>query len=78
MTWNHRVVQTADTDGSPLFAVYEVYYDDAGIPSARTEDAVRSYCESVDELRRELERMLKCLDKPLLTDADFKGNGEDI
>jgi hypothetical protein len=36
MTWNDRVVRTANGD-EEWFAIYEIYYDDDGRPEARTE-----------------------------------------
>jgi hypothetical protein len=36
-TWNYRIVRTETKDG-PMWALHEVYYDDAGRPVAMTAD----------------------------------------
>jgi hypothetical protein len=77
-TWNHRLFQEPDTDGEPWLTIREVHYDDAGEPALYTTDAMEPCGNTVESVRTDLERMLKCLDKPILTEADFKGNTDDI
>lgn len=69
--WNHRLVEVDDGDGDKLLLVCEVYYNDDGKPWSRTENASGATGANVDEVRLQLERMLKCLDRPILTDDDF-------
>ena len=64
MTWNHRVVKFSEDED--YFAICEMYYDEDGNPWAHTEDGVRVSGNSVEELRETLQRMLDCLDKPVL------------
>lgn len=66
MSWSHRVVRRQYPSGEVSFALHEVYYDDAGEPTACTEGAVAPFGESLGELRRDLERMLSALDQPVL------------
>lgn len=52
--------------------IREVYYDEAGKPSAYVENAARVIQDTIDELRATLIRMQEALDKPILTTADFE------
>ncbi len=75
MTWNHRVVRIRDSVGGPLLGIYEVYYDDDK-PNSRTTDPVGLIAdgdesEAMTELRETLERMLRCLDQPILDDEEY-------
>ncbi len=71
-TWNHRVIEYRDPDGSIWRMIHEVHYDDDGRPVAYTERGAEVVGEDADEMRRTLERMLACLDKPVLVEADFQ------
>lgn len=76
--WNHRIMKRT-VDGETFFAVYEVYYDDAGNVTGWTEDpASPVYDPAVDEegttMRTEIERFLRACDKPTL---DW-GTGKEI
>jgi len=64
--WNYRVIKSG-TDTDTFFTVQEVYYGDG--------DAEKDYShtlectpggQSVDEIKTQLGRMLKSLDKPVL------------
>ena len=65
-TWNHRVVAFDQSEHNlpTWLAICEVYYD-AGVPIAHTK-GVEVSGESIEELRTTLERMLACLDKPVI------------
>lgn len=57
--------------------IYEVYYDENGIPNAYTENPVSAggydiKLNGVDDVRKTLELMLKALDKPILWYNDGK------
>lgn len=64
--WNYRVVEE-----DSFLSIHEVYYTDAGEIDGWT-DATHAGGESVKELRRELEMMLRALDKPVLRVKDDK------
>ena len=51
-------------------AIHEVYYY-KGEPSLYTENPVAPFGESVDEIKKDLEKMILSLDKPILTEKDF-------
>ena len=73
-TWNHRVVRfsQAEFDLPDWFAICEVFYDNDE-PIAHTSEGVSVDGESIEELRATLQRMLDCLDKPILSEI---GKGE--
>ena len=70
MTWNYRVIKT------PVgFSVYEVYYDDAGLPIGTTADPVLDFfCDTPEGLIEELEIIRVAFDKPPL-DQEEIGKG---
>lgn len=70
MTWNHRVIKTKDGEDD-FYYIAEVYYDEDK-PRGYTEKPVGACGNSIDELKKDLERMLRCLDKPVLTENDFR------
>jgi len=77
MGWNNRVMRrthSVDHDGKTIkedcFEIHEVYYDDNDDIEGFTEDAIAPCGETIEELRQELQRMLDCLDKPLLIYED--------
>lgn len=72
MTWNYRVIDHGDH-----VSIHEVFYDDAGRPTCRTEDPSDVFSEEgVEGLRKELGLMAKALELPVLTEADFQGTIE--
>lgn len=74
-TWNHRIIEFVDPDGSVWRAIHEVHYAD-GKPIAYGErPAIVEWDE--DEGNHAailtLERMRKAIDKPVLVERDFEG-----
>lgn len=69
-TWNHRVVRREYPKAVPeeriLYGVHEAYYDSEGVCFSVTRDPTPAYGATLDEVRRELERMLAALEKPVL------------
>lgn len=66
MTWNHRVVRRGYPNGEHLYEIHEVYYDSEGKIEFMTEDPIDPVGDNLEELRVTLERMTRCLDKPVL------------
>ena len=61
-TFNYRVLSR---DGK--LGIYEVYYDGDGKPVTSTTDPLLAFTlPTVDDLRYELETMLRALDEPVL------------
>jgi hypothetical protein len=66
-TWNYRVLKTTDQKtGETIYAIHEVYYNDAGRPETCTENSVAPMGESLAELKRDMELYLLALSKPIL------------
>lgn len=68
-TWNYRVVQSEDG----AYHMREVYYTN-GVPNSWTEPVATpyDYYDDAEELRSDLEAMLRAFDRPLLTVVDGK------
>ena len=67
---NHRVVRrfypNTHMDDSMLYEIYEVYYDKDGKINGLTEEPIRIREESMDDLRKTMERLTKCLEQPII------------
>lgn len=75
MPWQHRVVKrTYEYDGGnteTLYQIHEYFYNN-GLPNPTiTEEPVTLMEDSIESLRTTLERMIKCLDAPVLDWNDF-------
>ncbi len=74
-TWNYRIVKVVEK-GVPYFGVYEVYYNEIGMPNGRTENPVTFECgydEGSNTIADMLQKALKnALEKPVLSDDCFK------
>ena len=70
MSWNHRVVRrfypNTHMDDSMLYEIYEVYYDKEGKIEGLTEEPIKIREETVDDLRKTIERLTKCLEQPII------------
>ena len=70
MSWNHRVVRrfypNTHMDDSMLYEIYEVYYKEDGTIDGITEEPIRIREESIDDLRKTMERLTQCLTKPII------------
>lgn len=70
MSWNHRVVRrfypNTHMDDSMLYEIYEVYYKEDGTIDGITEEPIRIREESMDDLRKTVERLTKCLTQPII------------
>jgi hypothetical protein len=74
LTWNHRVIEFVDLDGKPWRSIHEVHYAD-GRPVAYTEGPAHvtwDTDEGDEAARLTLQRMLACLDRPVLIERDFE------
>lgn len=75
--WNNRILFHADKRGD-WYGLHEVFYDDKGQPTACTVEPMTGAYESVSDLRRSLELMLKDARsrKPVLIYDDFGKGGK--
>ena len=76
MSWNYRVLRKEDICGDAYYEIHEVYYDEVGEPNGYTMDPIAPVGDNIEDLRETLYKMLRDLDKPVLTEADFKGEDE--
>ena len=73
-TWDYRVVRRESEDGSDeWYSVQEVYYDDDGKPMAQTLD-LQVEQDTITGMRTQLEKMINCLDQPVLDESDIVDN----
>ena len=70
-TWNHRVIRTVEPDGTEFLGIHEVFYLEDGTPDVVTQNAVRVGGENRDELIETLDRMRRCLERPIIEMAYF-------
>jgi|NOAtaT_7_FD_contig_31_7940060_length_445_multi_2_in_0_out_0_1 hypothetical protein len=70
MSWNHRVVRrtyhNTHMDDSMLYEIHEVYYNADGTVDGITEEPIRIREETIDDLRKTVERLTQCLTKPII------------
>jgi hypothetical protein len=73
MPWNHRVLRhkfppIKDVQREDHYIIHEVYFNEGkqDEPHSCTKDGVEVRGESIEELRETLQRMLRCLDHPVL------------
>jgi hypothetical protein len=70
MSWNHRVVRrfypNTHMDDSILYEIHEVYYDKDGTIGSITQEPISIMEETVDDLRKTVERLTKCLESPII------------
>lgn len=70
MSWNHRVVRrtypNTHMDDSILYEIHEVYYNSDGSINGITEEPIKIREETVDDLRKTVERLTKCLESPII------------
>lgn len=69
--WDYRVVRKKLPNGEVVFGIHEVYYDKHKNPQYCSNGPMEPTGESIRELRAELARMLKALEKPILKHEDF-------
>ena len=72
--WDYRVVRKESADGSDeYYSIQEVYYDDDGQPMAQTID-LGVEGDTITGMRTQLEKMINCLDQPVLDESDIVDN----
>lgn len=74
MTWNYRVLKKEHHTGEIELSIIEVYYDEMGNIDGWADD-IRPHGETLEELRRDLDHMIRALTAPILTadDIDMPG-----
>ncbi len=70
MTWNYRVVKTAEG-----FSIFEVFYDDAGRPVGCTKrPTLDFFCETPEGILEEWEIIRAAFDEPALDMDSIEGH----
>ena len=73
--WDYRVVRRELEDGEAgdWYSVQEIYYDEDGTPMAQTMDLMVEQ-DTITGMRNQLEKMINCLDQPVLDESDIVDN----
>jgi len=77
MHWNYRVVHSKITGSgdrvADSFAIHEAFYGSTedGRPHSVTVNPIAPFGENAQELQKDLERMQKAFEKPILEYDDF-------
>lgn len=72
MTWDYRLFKEPTPDGSPWLTFREVYYR-KGVPISYSANEIAAHGLTVEEVREQLQRMLRALDMPLVKAENFTG-----
>ena len=76
--WEYRIIRKESENGSDeWYSVQEVYYDDDGVPMAQTTD-LQVEGDTITEIRKRLEGMIKCLEEPVLDEQDIIDTNKDV
>jgi len=70
--WNHRVLKEILPNGKDWYSVREVFYNADGSINGYTKEPVDISGESIDDLRKYVQWILNCLDKPILVDGEVE------
>ena len=69
--WDYRVVRKESENGSDeWYSIQEVYFNENGTPMAQTID-LQVEGDTITEMRKRLEGMIKCLEEPVLDEQDI-------
>lgn len=72
MSWNHRIVRR-NYSGDVMYEIHEVYYDKDGKVSGLTQEPISIMEESLEDLKKTIERLQNCLEKSII---DYETNEE--
>ena len=69
--WEYRIVRKESNNGlDEWYSIQEVYFDDNGTPMAQSIDLLVEG-DSISEMRKRLEGMIKWLEEPVLDEQDI-------
>ena len=70
MSWNQRVVHRKyihkDNSIEEWYEIHEVYYDKKSNIDGMTKNPICPMGHTIEDLKTELQRMIDCLEKPIL------------
>ena len=64
MTWNYRIIEHKNHDGSSWFAIHEVYYDENGNPQYCSKEPCSAHGEDIETLTTDMSYIMEALKKP--------------
>lgn len=76
--WNYRIMRQKNQDDEYEYGIYEVYYDSKDKMYAHTELSLTPTCTSVDDLREELNIMLRAFELETLEHSEKSLMVQDI
>ena len=76
MTWNYRIIEHKNFDGTSWFAIHEVHYNSQGKPEYCSEGPCSSHGEDIESLTIDMQYMMEAFNKPVLRYNDFGSKGE--
>ena len=65
MAWDYRVIKHID-EGVVSYQIHEVYYDEDQLIKSWTENSIKPYGETPDELKEDILMQLQAFQKPIL------------
>jgi hypothetical protein len=68
--WNYRIMKRKNEEGEFDYGIHEVYYDENGKVKGWTERSMTTTCDSEENLKFDLERMIKAFEKETLIDEE--------
>jgi len=69
MSWNYRVMRSTNPDGTPVFAIHEMYYaEDGWAVTAWTENASHPQGDSFKELTEDFTNYQAAFQRPVIAD----------
>ena len=69
--WEYRIVRKESNNGlDEWYSIQEVYFNENGTPMAQTID-LQVEGDTITEMRKRLEGMIKCLEEPVLDEQDI-------
>jgi len=71
MTWDYRIIEHKNLDGSSWFAIHEVYYDAEGNPEYCSEGPCSAHGEDTEALITDMQYMMQALKHPPLLYSHF-------
>ena len=75
MSWNHRIVEKTFVqfgETEKCYEIHEAFYNKAGGLCGLTENAVKPFGESVDDLKLGLEQMVTAFKHPVLVEGQIE------
>lgn len=71
--WNHRIIlkkEDGDSEGC-YYEIHEVYYNEDGTIWAITEESVKPFGDTVEDLKVGMKLMLTAFEEPVLIEDDI-------